>query len=131
MGQDFFHAHGVDFARGVVAFFDDGLEVVAGELGCEGVCDDFSGARFLLDPGFEGQGDPHGAAADVEPHIDCVGVAGGDGYDIGFPAAVKVFAGPAVGYVKVFVHASSVMVGSDWGKLRAEIVECQPASMRP
>jgi hypothetical protein len=41
-------------------------------------------------------------------------VAGGDGYDVCLPAAVEIFAGPAVGYVEVFVHGFSVMAGEDY-----------------
>jgi hypothetical protein len=29
---------------------------------------------------------------------------GRDGYDVGFPGAVQVFARPAIGYMEVFVH---------------------------
>jgi len=107
--EDFFDAHGVDFTAGVVAFFNDGFEVVAGDLCCQLVGDDLAGALLLFDPGVAGEGDPHGPVVYVEADIDGVGVAGGDGHDVGFPAAVEVFAGPAVGYVEVFVHAFSVM----------------------
>ncbi len=64
-----------------------------------------AGALFLLDPGEARQGNPHRTVVDVEADVDGVGVARGDGYDVGLPAAVQVFAGPEVGDVEVFVHA--------------------------
>ena len=108
MVEDFRDGHGVDFAAGVVAFFDELLEVAAGDLGSELVGDDLAGALFLLDPGGGGPRDPHGASVDVEADIDGVCVACGDGDDGTLPAAVQVLGGPAVGYVEIFVHEDRV-----------------------
>jgi hypothetical protein len=102
--EDFFYGHGVDLALGVVALFDELLQIAAGDLRGELVGDDFFAALLLLDPGDAGQRDPHGAAVDVEADVDGVGVAGGDGHHGAFPADVQIFAGPAVGYVEIFVH---------------------------
>src|ERR1035437_5105444 len=100
--------HGVDFAARVVAFFDQLLEVAAGDLCGQLVGDDLAGALLLFHPCGAGQGNPHGAAVDVESDIDGVGVAGGDGHHGALPAAVQVLAAPAVVYVKIFVHTSSL-----------------------
>ena len=108
MLEDFFDAHGVHLTAGVVAFFDDGLQVMAGDLCGEVVGNDFAGALLLLDPGMAGHRDPHGLDVDVEANVNGVGVSGGDGHDIGLPAAMEIFAGPAVGDVEVLVHVSSV-----------------------
>lgn len=116
LGENFFGAHGVHLTGGVVAFFDDGLEMAAGDLGGEVVGDDFAAAAFLLDPGIAGHGDPHGLAVYLEADVDRVGVAGSYGDDVGFPAAVQVFAGPAVFYVEVFVHGFRVTGAAAWGK---------------
>ena len=117
MVEDFRDGHGVDFAAGVVAFFDELAEIAAGDLHGELVSDDFATALLLFNPGGAGQGDPHGAAVDVEADVDCVGVAGGDGDHGAFPCAVQVFAGPSVGYVEVFVHDISVSFARAMGKL--------------
>ena len=103
------NAHGIHFAAGVVALLDQLFQVSAGNLGGKLIGDDFAGAFFLLDPGGAGQGDPHGAAIDVKAHVDGVGVAGGDGDNIGLPAAVEVFSAPALDDVKIFVHKLSVI----------------------
>ena len=108
VGEDFGDGHGVDFAAGVVAFFDELLEVAAGDLDGELVGDHQAGALLLGVPGIEGQGDPHRAAVDGEADIDSVSVAGGDGDNVGFPGAVEVFAGPAVGNVEIVVHKNRV-----------------------
>ena len=119
MFEDFLDGHRVHLAAGVVAFFDQALEIVACDLGGEIVGDDFASALLLLDPGEAGHGDPHRFAVHVESHIDGIGMARGDGYDVGFPAAMKIFAGPAVGYVEVFVHDSSVSPERGWGQAAA------------
>lgn len=120
---------GVHLTGGIVAFFDQLLEVAAGNLYGEAVGDDLAGSLFLLDPRGAGQGDSHGSPADVEADVDCVGVAGGDGHDIGSPLAMEVFAGPAVGHVEVFVHGFSLssppLRGKDRGHAGAEgSVDC-------
>jgi len=43
-------------------------------------------------------------------------VACGDGDDGALPAAVEVFAGPAVGYMEIFVHGVSVSLRDGLGK---------------
>ena len=106
--EDLGGGDGVELAVGVVALCEEALEVAAGDLGGEGVGDDLAGALLLLDPGIAGQGDPDGAAIDVEADIDSVGVAGGDGHDVGSPAAVEVFTRPQVFCVEILVHVISV-----------------------
>lgn len=106
--EDFGDAHGVHLAVGVVALFDDLLEVAACDLGGELVGDDHAGALLVLDPGSAGQSDPHGAVVHVEADIDRVGVARCDGHDVRFPLAVEVFFAPAVGDVKILIHGTSV-----------------------
>ena len=49
MLEDFFDGHGVDFAPGVVAFFNELAEVTAGDLHGNLVGDYFAGTLFLLD----------------------------------------------------------------------------------
>ena len=61
-------------------------------------------ALFLLDPGNRRHRDPNRTLIDLKAHIHGVGVPGGDGDHICLPAAMKIFAGPAVGDMKVFVH---------------------------
>ena len=51
VAEHFGHGHGVDFAARVVAFFDELLEIAAGDLRGEMVGDYFAGALLLLDPG--------------------------------------------------------------------------------
>src|SRR5579863_1973004 len=111
--------HGVDFAARVEAFFNELLQIAARDLRGELVGDDLAGAFFLLDPCLAGQGDPHWPAVHVETNIHRVGVAGGDGNDVRLPAAVQVFAAPAVGYVEVFVHDFSLSFLPRLGKLPA------------
>src|ERR1039458_10615267 len=81
--EDLGDGHGVDLAAGVAAFFDDLLEVAAGDLRGELVGNDLAGALLLPGPGVQRQGDPHGAAVDVEAAVDGVGGAGGGGDDGG------------------------------------------------
>ena len=57
-----------------------------------------------------------GRPFDIVADIDRVGVAGGDGDDSAFPAAVQVFAGPAVGDVEIFVHTVSLSFRARHGK---------------
>ena len=102
--ENFFDGHGVDLATGVVTFLDELLKVAACDLRGKLIGDDFAGALLLLDPGGGGQGDPHGAIVDIKADIDGVGMARGDGDDVGLPAAVQVFARPAVRNMEVFVH---------------------------
>ncbi len=104
LSEDLVDGHGVHLAAVVITGLDGFLEVAAGGLSGEGVGDDVAGALFVLDPGETGHGDPDGALIDVEADIHRVGVAGGDSDNVGFPASVKVFAGPAVGGVEIFVH---------------------------
>ncbi len=119
MGEDFFYGHGVDFAAGVVAFADDLLEVAAGDLCGQLIRDDFACTFLLLDPGGRGHGDPHGAVVDIEADINGVGVARGDGDDVGLPAAMQVFACPAVRNMEVFVHEIKVIAeGGGTARLR-------------
>ena len=140
VGQNFIDdvMNGVDFPLRVVTLFDELFEMAAGDLRGKLVGDDLAGARLLGDPGGVGQGDPHGAAVDIEADIHCIGVAGGDGHDGALPAAVKVFAAPAIGDMKVFVHVSSLSFAGragkgwdakDWCRFRlgssAVIIACQ------
>jgi hypothetical protein len=115
--KNFRDGHGVDFAAGVIAFFDQLAEIAAGGLYRDLVGDDFAGALLLFDPGGAGHGDPHGAVVDIEADVDGVGVAGCDGHHSALPAAVQVFAGPTVGYVEVFVHGSSLPLRVGLGKV--------------
>jgi hypothetical protein len=77
---------------------------MAGGLRGERVGDGVAGAFLLLDPGKAGHSDPDGAVVDVKTDVDSVGMAGGDGDDVGLPAAVQHFSAPAVGGVEIFVH---------------------------
>jgi hypothetical protein len=43
-------------------------------------------------------------------------MTGGDGHDGALPGAVQVFAAPAIGDVKVFVHTSSLSFAARAGK---------------
>ncbi len=114
--EDFFDGHGIDLAARIVALFDNLLEVAAGDLDGELIGNNHAGAFLLLDPGDAGQGDPHGAIIYIEADIHGIGVTGGDGNDVGFPAAMQVFAGPAVDNLKFFVHVFRVVLGGEWGK---------------
>jgi len=116
VGEDLRDGHGVDFAAGVEAFLDELPEEAAGDLGGELVGDDLAGTLLVLGPGVEGQGDPEGAAVDVEAEIDGVGVAGGDGDYRALPAAVQVLAAPAVGDVEVLVHVDRLTLRDGKGK---------------
>ncbi len=80
------------------------LEVAAGGLGGQVIGDSVAGAAFLLDPGQVWHGNPDRATIDGEADIGGVGMAGGDGHDGSLPFAVEIFAGPAVGYLEVFIH---------------------------
>src|SRR5580698_10784659 len=104
--QNLIDGHGVHFAAVVITGLDGLFEVEAGSLGGKGVCDGVASALLLLHPGETGPGDPDGAAADVEANIDGIGMAGGDGDDVGGPAAMQDFPAPAVGGVEIFVHNS-------------------------
>jgi hypothetical protein len=108
VSQGLFNRDGIHLADGVVALFNQLLEVAAGDLNRDAVGDDLAGALLLLDPGGAGQSNTHGATVDVEADIHRIGVAGGDGHNVGSPLAVEVFAGPAVGHVEVFVHIVSL-----------------------
>jgi hypothetical protein len=57
-----------------------------------------------------------GVAVEVEADIDGVGVACGDGDDGALPAAVEIFAGPAVSYMEILVHGVSVSLWGGLGK---------------
>lgn len=135
MGEHFGDGCGVNLAAGVVALFNQLLEVAAGDLGGELIGDDFAGALLLLEPGLAGQGDPHRASVHVEADVDGVGVPRGDGHDIGLPRAVQVRTTPAVDHVKVFVHVISVSVGAGLGQERSRtelayswLVQCYTSS---
>jgi len=114
--EDFGNGDGVNLAAGVVAFFDQLFEVTAGNLDGKLVGDDLAGAFFLFDPRGAGQSDPHGTAIYVKTDIDGVGVARGDGHDVGLPRAVQVFAGPSIGHMEVFVHVPSLSPSLRQGK---------------
>ena len=105
--QNLLDADGVELAGAVQSLLDGALEIMPGGLSCERVGDDLAGALFLLHPGHGGQGDPDGSSIDVETNVHRIGMAGGDGDDGCLPGAVEVFAGPAVGYVEVFVHRTT------------------------
>lgn len=111
------HGHGVHLAAGVVALFDELLEIAAGDLNGDLVGNGLSGALFLFHPGRAGQGDPHGPSVDGEADVDRIGMAGGDGHDRCLPEAVEIFASPVVGHVEIFVHALSLTVPLSMSKL--------------
>jgi hypothetical protein len=115
--KHFRNGDGIDLAAGVVAFFDQLFEVTAGNLGGKLVGDDLPRALFLFEPRGAGQSDPHGSAIHVKSHVDGIGVAGGDGHNVGLPRAVQVFAAPAIGHMEVFVHTPSVSSLLRRGKL--------------
>jgi hypothetical protein len=102
--ENFFDGHGVHLAAVVVAGLDGLLQIAAGGLGGERVGDGVAGAFLLLNPGKAGHGDPHSTVVDVETDVDGVGMASGDGDNVGLPAAVENFAAPAVGGVEILVH---------------------------
>ena len=104
--EHFGNAHGVEFASRVVALFDDLLQISAGDLNGQLIGDDFAGTFLLLDPGGAGHRDPHRMVIEFEAHIDCIGMAGGDGDDVRLPPAIEVFAGPSIFDVEFFVHGS-------------------------
>lgn len=116
MIEDLRHAHGVDLARGVVALFDELLEVAAGNLHGELVGDNFARALLLLHPCGAGQRDPHWPLVHIEAHIHSIGVARGDGDNVGLPAAMQVFAAPAISDVEFLVHASRLSPQPQKGK---------------
>ena len=80
------------------------LEVAAGGLCGEIVGDDVTSAALLLDPGDVGHGDPDRLAVDGKADVRGVSVARRDGDDGSLPGAVELFAGPAVGHFKIFIH---------------------------
>src|SRR5437764_2376876 len=82
------------------------LEIAAGSLGGQIVRNDVAGTALLFDPRQVRHGDPDGAAVDGEADVGGVGMAGSDGDDGSLPFAVQLFAGPAVGYLEVFIHGS-------------------------
>jgi len=104
VGEGFVDAKGVELAMGIKSLSYELLQMSARDLCGEGVGDDFAGAEFLLDPGFIGEGDPHGATVNVETDVGGIDVAGGDGDYGGFPCAVKLFVGEGVGDGEFFVH---------------------------
>ena len=95
--------------------------VILGNLGGELIGDDLGGALLLLAPCLQRQCDPEGAAIHIEADIDGICVAGRNGYQSALPAAVEVFAAPAVGYVEIFVHATRVSSRRGESKGRAQI----------
>ena len=102
--EDLVDGHGVHLATVVVSGLDGVLKVPASGLGSQVVGDNVTGAASLLDPGQVWHGDPDGTAIDGKTDVSGIGVAGGDGDDGSLPFAVKGFAGPAVGYLEVFIH---------------------------
>jgi hypothetical protein len=108
MREDFGHGDGVDLAVGVISLLDELLQMASGDLDRKLVGDDLAGALFLLNPCLAGQSDPHRALVDIEADVDGIGMAGGDGHNVGLPRAVEVFSAPAIGHMEIFVHALSV-----------------------
>src|SRR5258708_2421152 len=102
--QNLIHGHRVHLATVIVTGLNGVLEVAAGGLGGPVVGDDVAGAALLLDPRQVWHGDPDGATVDGKADIGGVGMAGGNGDDGSLPFAMQVFAGPAVGYLEVFIH---------------------------
>ena len=113
-------AHGVGLTLGVKSLLHQLFQVAACNLSGEMISDGLAGTLLLRDPGGGGKGDPHGPAVHVEADIDCVSVTGGDGDAVGLPTAVQVFAAPAVGYVEIFVHATSVNLWLQEGKRKGD-----------
>jgi len=102
--EDLVDGHGVHLATVVVSRLDGVLKIPASGLGGQIVGDNVTGAASLFDPGQVWHGDPDGTAIDGEADVRGIGVAGGDSDNGSLPFAVKDFAGPAVGYLEVFIH---------------------------
>ena len=102
--EDLVDGHGVHLATVVVSGLDGVLKVPASGLGSQVVGDNVTGAASLLDPGQVWHGDPDRTAIDSETDVGGIGVARRDRDDGSLPFAVEGFAGPAVGYLEVFIH---------------------------
>ena len=63
------------------------------------------GARVVLHPCWMRQGNPYGTPAGKKLYVNSIGVPCRNGDDQGLVGAVELFSGPAVGGLKVLVHA--------------------------
>src|SRR5438270_3389711 len=87
--------------------------------------DDPAGALVVLHPGWMRQSHPHRTPAHKKLHIDGIRMPGGDGHDQGLVNTMQLLPGPAVGSVKVVVHASkNIAEQPQTGNNKPDALEC-------
>jgi hypothetical protein len=90
----------------IAAGLNEILQVMTGNLNGQRISNDSSSALLIFHPGRMGQGDPYWMPIDQEFDVNGIGMASGDGNNESLVKAMKLLAGPAIGYVKVIVHFS-------------------------
>jgi uridylate kinase len=104
------HGEGVHLPAIVIAALDGLLQIAAGNLRGQAVGDGAAGTALILRPGWMRQCDPNRAARDVKADIYGVGMARGNGNDVGLPDTMQILAAPAVGGMEVLIHIFRVPV---------------------
>lgn len=106
MSERFIHRQRVHLSSVLIrAGFNRRLQEVPGNLDGQRIGNHPAGALLVLHPCWMRQRNPNGTPAGKKLYVNSVGVPRRNGDDQGLVDTVELFSGPAVGGVKVLIHA--------------------------
>src|SRR4051812_12570433 len=107
MSERFIHRQSVHLPSMLIrAGLDGCFQVMPGCLDRQRVGYHPAGAPVVLHPCWMRQSNPYWPPARKKLHVDRIGVPGGDGNNQCLVNTMQLLSGPAVGGVKIIVHAS-------------------------
>ena len=111
MVESLLNGEGIHFSPCSFAGFEDGLQVVTGDLNRQRIGNYPAGTFLILNPRWMRQGDPEGPPIYQELDVHGVGMARGNGYDECLVDAVNFLLGPAVDGREITEHTIQNYIG--------------------